>query len=429
MKSILHKIYASLPVSDKTRKDTIWNIIALGLYGFSAIFISIIISSIYSPEVLGIFNLSFATFVIASQFAGLGIHNSSLFKLSNPTITSDEQRIILSNGLITVIIASFFTALITYLLIPVLSYLFDSDSESICIVYILPAIFLLPVNKVLLSFLNARSEMIKFGFANVIRAISMFTCFGIIIHFEFDYFLIPSIFSAAEFFVFIIYVYLLKDKLQVKGLKQKIIKKHVSFGLKSLMGSIFLDINTKVDIIIIGLLLSNYEVGMYTLPALIIEGFQQIPLVFRNVINPKITSDFTRKGKDALATSINRGKSISFKLLTPILIIIVVLFIISLFILNLEGQYKQAIYILIILAVCNIAVMGYFPFILIFNQLGLPALQSKFLFYIISSNIFFNVILIPVLGIFGAAVGTGLSYLVMLVLIRKFLRDAIHIKI
>jgi O-antigen/teichoic acid export membrane protein len=57
---------------------------------------------------------------------------------------------------------------------------------------------------------------------------------------------------------------------------------------------------------------------------------------------------------------------------------------------------------------------GYQPFLMLFNQFGHPWQQTKFIFVLFLSNVLLVLMLVPILGYYGAALGTGLSFIVQL---------------
>jgi O-antigen/teichoic acid export membrane protein len=57
---------------------------------------------------------------------------------------------------------------------------------------------------------------------------------------------------------------------------------------------------------------------------------------------------------------------------------------------------------------------------MIFNQLGHPLNQTLFIFLLFISNVIMNAIFIPLTGVIGAAIGTSVS-MVIQIFIMKYL--------
>ena len=63
------------------------------------------------------------------------------------------------------------------------------------------------------------------------------------------------------------------------------IKKHFLFGIKSTFNGVLVEINSRVDILMIGIFLADNDVGIYSISALFAEGFLEIFIVIQKHIN------------------------------------------------------------------------------------------------------------------------------------------------
>ena len=70
-----------------------------------------------------------------------------------------------------------------------------------------------------------------------------------------------------------------------------------------------------------------------------------------------------------------------------------------------------AIYAILALGIA--ASSGHQPFLMLFSQLGRPGTQTLFIAGVFLSNVLLNLALIPWLGLYGAALATALSFLVL----------------
>lgn len=74
---------------------------------------------------------------------------------------------------------------------------------------------------------------------------------------------------------------------------------------------------------------------------------------------------------------------------------------------------------------CGIALTsGHQAFLMLFGQLGRPGTQTLFIAGFFGSNVLLNLALIPLLGIYGAALATALSFVAM-VLLQRLLADRV----
>jgi O-antigen/teichoic acid export membrane protein len=84
-------------------------------------------------------------------------------------------------------------------------------------------------------------------------------------------------------------------------------------------------------------------------------------------------------------------------------------------------NYRIGLPALIVLSFFLCLTAGFFPLLQVFGQIGRPLTQSATYAILFIANILFNLIFIPWLGMLGAALGTGLAYLVYVAVFLKLL--------
>ncbi|MCG8607168.1 polysaccharide biosynthesis C-terminal domain-containing protein, partial [bacterium] len=72
---------------------------------------------------------------------------------------------------------------------------------------------------------------------------------------------------------------------------------------------------------------------------------------------------------------------------------------------------------------------GYLPFQMMLNQIGLPAYQTTFMILFVGTNFVLNLILIPILGMLGAAIATAVAYASQIIYLRMLTFRAVGIRI
>ena len=61
-----------------------------------------------------------------------------------------------------------------------------------------------------------------------------------------------------------------------------------------------IELNTRVDIIMIGIFMSDEKVGIYSFAALFAEGFYQLLIVLQNILNPLMARNFSESKLDEI---------------------------------------------------------------------------------------------------------------------------------
>ena len=222
--------------------------------------------------------------------------------------------------------------------------------------------------------------------------------------------------------------YIFIERIHLKSTKNWI-KLHFNHGAKSFVGHFLLDLNTKVDLLLLGYFSSAFIVGIYILASSIVEGISQIPYIFRNLYNPLITRMHFFKSKSLFKRVVDKAVIFNYKLFFFVWIISSsVLALILYFLFNEYEIYKIFISFLILNTGLFFA-SGYIPFQMIFNQTGHPNIQTIYTTLICFSNIILNIILINSIGLYGAAVATAVTFILQFLYLKVLVKRILNLKI
>ncbi|MBL7053953.1 oligosaccharide flippase family protein [Patescibacteria group bacterium] len=428
---MLKKILNKIPTSQKFNIDVSWNILSFVIMGIIGILLNIIIAKFYNTSVLGVFNQVYAFFIFFSQLSVAGIHLSVLKNVSQFHTDYNKKNIIFSSSLYLTIIISFLISISVFWLKDFIGILLNSPSVSIGIYYGLPGLFFLAINKIYLSFYNACRKMKFYASINIIRFCLLLLSLILFIYLKIDVNKLPVIFSLAEGITFVI-LFIYSIKFIKYSFSKKIIQwiiKHIKFGVKGLLGHALLDLNTRTDIIMLGFFVSDSTVGIYSLAAILAEGFDQLTAAFKININPLLARYKFKKTKQALKSLISSGRNLTYKIMFPIGVLSIFLFPLMLSLLKIKTEFSKAWPIFSILILFQIICVGYAPFRMLLTQTGFPGYQTFFVSLFFISNIILNLILIPVFGMYGAAIATGTSFILGILYLKIFTWKKLKIKI
>ena len=196
-----------------------------------------------------------------------------------------------------------------------------------------------------------------------------------------------------------------------------------------MVGAFFVDINTRIDVLILGIFTTDKWVGIYSFAAMIIDGFNQLPMVFCKIINPIITHYKYNKGIDELKCMVLKARNLFYKYLSPLGVLGVMVYPLLILVLKLNPDYSKGWLPFVILMLGNLLGIGYAPFLMILNQTGFPGFQSLLYFLIFISNFLLNLLLVPLLGILGAAIATGTSFICLPLYIKILTIKSLKIRI
>lgn len=382
----------------------------------SGILINIAVAYLRGAEALGIFNQAYSVYIIVSQIAAFGIHysvlRSSAYHDREPTL---QGRILIS-GAVPALVAGISLATIVVVAEPVFATLF-SEPTARAISFAGFGLALFPLNKVLIAFLNGLRHMKAFAVFQALRYILVAAVATGVAASDLPFEYASFCFLVAEATTVIgtvLYISILRLA-PSPTVDRKWVVSHTIFGGKSLFAGMFGEINTRVDVLMLGLFLDDAAVGIYSFAAMLMDGLYHLLAMVRVNFNPYLVTATRDKDWPPVQRLFTRSRRFA-PLVLGVLCIGVVLFywIVTSYIVP-ERGLQAGLPTLIILLSSLTLVSAYIPFDNLLLTGGYPALQTLQQFFAVATNVVLNVALIPVLGISGAAVGTGLSYIASII--------------
>lgn len=416
-------------ISEKLKVDTLWNLMSYLIIGLAGVSLPILTAKYYNPSSLGILNTSLIILTIGSQISGFGIHFSVLKNVSEYSKDIPKVNTIMISSLILVTITSSLFCLIFYALINPINSLFPERNMGFGLLLITPALYLLSVNKVVLGYYNAQRKMKLYAIVNMMRYFNWIIILLVFISYHLSSLYLPIIFLISELIIFIInfpLIILFFRQYESNSLS-KWTKEHFVFGSKAMYGAIFVDLNSRIDVLALGVFTNSYITGLYTIASMVVDGFMQLVIVFRIIINPLITKYYFDSSKEDFVVHLKKGKMVFYVIGVPLIILTIISFPLILDLTNLNIDYHKA-YIPLIISLGGLMIsFGYHPFQMIFIQTGFPLIQTFFWGLILILNLILSTILIYTYGLVGAGIVTSIVYLITPVIINAFTKKYLRL--
>jgi len=411
----------------KLSAGIVWTTASFAVLAASGILINLVISYFRNAEDLGVFNLAYSVYIIVSQIAVFGIHYSVLRNAAHHAENRAMLGAILGSAIAPVLVLGLIWTGVIFALKPWLVLFFDSERAARSIAVGALGITLFPVTKVLISFLNGLQEMEAFAILQAGRYIivaSVATVFAIS-SFPFEYasicFLIAELVTllAAGAYIFA------RSFVASFRIERTWLSYHLTFGGKCLAAGMFGELNTRVDVLILGSLLSDGAVGIYSFAAMLLDGLYHLLAMVRVNFNPllvKAVRDHTWPD----AQKILRISKTFVPLIMGVLALCVFTFywIVTMYFIP-ERGLQEGLVVLFILLSGLVVTSGLIPFDNLLLVSGHPGYQTFQQVIAFLANVIGNVALIPILGLEGAAIGTACSYvaatLVLVLMSKKLL--------
>lgn len=405
--------------------DTAANLISTGVLAASGLALHFIIAAQYGADGLGLFNQVYALYVVLSQVAALGIQMSVLRHVPEFGDDRNELAAIVLAALIVVVLSGTFWAGALLVARGALASAYGSPQMSQAIVWAVPGLFLFTVNKVLLGTVNGMSRMKVYALLSAVRGLGMLAALAWAVKSGAEHVVLPVVLTAGESACFVLsaaYVACSVRPWPSPATLAAWALRHVQFGVKGLAGGMLAELHTRVDVLMLGLFVSDATVGVYAFAAMLAEGASQIPYVLRRVFDPVFTRLWAQERLAELA-------ALSRMLVRRTLAVMAAL-----------GAVAFALYPLVVDQVVGNAAftVGWVPFGLLMAgvvasgaygplsgaliQSGRPGAQTMYILLTCLTNVVLNALLIPLWGIHGAAAATALAMASSVVYLRRMVR-------
>jgi O-antigen/teichoic acid export membrane protein len=427
----IKRLFTSI-LQDTLNANVLWNIVSLVILGIAGILVNTLIIILRGNEALGIFNQVFAFYIFLSQLATGGLQYSVLKHIShNQTDLRACFQITLSSLLLVTIIA-IPLSLLLYYASPTIGVIFESPMLTDGIRFIIPGLYFFAINKILLNTLNGLQHMQTYAFFRTIRWILLtLLILGIVLSQATNAY-IPLSLTITEFVLFLILAgYVFRYSIPITNPENITFwfYEHISFGVRGMFSGILSELNTRVDILMLGVFLSDELVGVYSFVAILTEGFSQLPLALRWNIDPKLGEYFSSHTPEEIP---NLAKTIRQRFLLPIIGLIAIGCIgypIGYAIVVGDDFIGISWSVFLVIMIGVMINTFYRPFGGILLQSGRPAIHTAMIVILVINNVLWNLLLIQIFSLLGAAIATSITYMLEAILIRHFAKKFLSVQI
>jgi len=394
------------------QQDVAWNITSFAVIGLCGIVMNVLIGVFYGRAALGVFNQVFAVYIFFSQFAALGIHYSVLKRVAEHMDDRNASSAIIAGALAPTFLVSAAATAVLFLARHYIGGLLESPEVGVGIAYAAVGMFLFAVNKALLAAINGLRWMRSFAVLQALRPICMLGALVAACYLRLSVGALPVVLSVAEGVIFLAAAALLLGRGYLRGGLARTpvwTRRHLRFGIRSFGSGVLTELNTRVDVLMLGYFKDDAMVGVYSFAAILAEGVFQILVVLRNNYNPLLAQSLKARDYEGLSQLIRRGKRLTYLAMLLIGLAAVLLYPLGLQLIGQQAKFMSAWPLFGILIAGIVITSGYMPFSFILLQAGRPATHTLLALGVVAFNIAANAVLIPLLAAYGAALATALA--------------------
>lgn len=416
--------------SGKFGGDVLWNLVAFGAAGVCALLLNVLVAVLYDAAVLGVYNQVFAAYIFFSQFAVGGVHYSVLRSMAEHEEADRPVKAgIVWGALVPALGLATLSVVVFVLSRHAIAGLLQSPDVAVGMLWAAPGLLLFSLNKVLMGAVNGLSRMRAFAVLQGLRPLSMMTAVFVVLYRGTDAAVLPVALTASEVVVFLGAIPILRRELFAWPAELLTwAGRHLAFGIRSFASGVLVELNTRVDVLMLGYFVSDEIVGYYSLAAILTEGCYQLLVVLRNNFNPILVKLIAIGDLDGLRQQVARGRKVTYGIMLAIGLVAVLAFPIGPKWIG-GAEYMQSWPLFATLMAGIVISSGYVPFNNLLLQAGRPGTHTLMTATIVLFNVVANYLFIPIWGGFGAALATGLSFVYSVVALRLFTKLTMGLRI
>jgi O-antigen/teichoic acid export membrane protein len=408
----------------KFQVDLAWNLGRLVVLAVSGVALNVLIFRIHGVEAFGVFQQVWVPYVLLSMLAAGGIDRSVLRAVAAHAHDRISVRAIVSGGVVPTLLLSGATALAFYLARDAIAAYYESPRVALGIEAAAPGLFFFALNKVLLAVVNGLQRMRAYAIYQSARYLGMLAGFFVALALGFPSERVAFVFTFAESLLFVALA--IEVSLQARWeLSRRALKwsvEHGQFGLKSAVSGMLLELNSRVDVMMIGRYLTDWHAGVYGAAVTVAEGLFQIAIVLQDNYNPLLARHLAAGERDELERLIARGKRRTYLALALVALAAAALYPLGAPIAGNAADFLASWPAFAILMAGIAVAGGYLPFNNLLLMGKQPGWHTLMMSLVVATNVAGNALFIPTFGIAGAAIGTACAFALSALYLRVLAR-------
>jgi O-antigen/teichoic acid export membrane protein len=397
----------------KLTRDFAWTFGSVAVLGVSGILVNILVVATRDASALGVFNLTYAVYIVASQLASYGVHYSALRHAAILQENREESGRMLFTAMLLALGLGAVASVALGFAAPLSRWVFGSSDVAEALSYAAWGLLFFPLNKVMVSYANSLRHMKAFALLQSTRYISVLVVVAVVClsGVEFTYAALAFVVAESVTCLFCFIMLGRMHMLPLLRVSRPWAKRHLVFGSKGVMAGILFDLNTRLDVLLLGTMLSDRAVGIYSFAAMLIEGLQQLFTILRVNFNPLLVTAL-RDGDHSTAVSLLKATHRYVRLGTACLCgVLLAAFMIAVHWLIPGKGLEEGLGVLLVLGAGLTLISAFVPFDNLLMVSGHPGYQTAQSAFISSVNALLCLALVPAIGITGAALATAAGYI------------------
>ncbi|MEJ7598262.1 MAG: polysaccharide biosynthesis C-terminal domain-containing protein [Kofleriaceae bacterium] len=417
--------------AERLRSGVTWNLVPVVLLGIVGLGLNIAIGRWWGASALGVFNQVTTAYFVLAVFGAVGINFSVLRAIAEAPADRARVAAIVVGALIpTVVLGSVVTAGFV-LGRHALADLLESDPVARGILWAAPGLFCFTVNKVLFGVVNGLGRMRAFAVYTSLRYVLI--AVGVIAAGVLDLApdQLPGLWTLAEGVLLLI---MIGELIATVPLRRAAgwrgwIGEHLRFGTRGVGATLLFEINSRLDVWLLGAAMSDHAVGIYSMAASMAEGASQLAVVVQVNVNPTIAAELAAKRPNEVEQLVRQARRWFVPAMAGVCLLAAGVFPLAIPWVTSESAFSGGALPFAILMLGLALSSPWLPFNQVLLMGAHPGWHTIYVSVSVAANIALNLLLIPRYGLEGAAAATAIALVLSCLWLRRISRALVQVRL
>ncbi len=420
-----------MDAAGRLRTGVTWNLVPVALLAVVGLGLNFAIGRWWGTAALGVFNQVTTAYMVLGVFGAVGIMYSVLRAVAAQPDDPARVAAITVGALVpTVVLGAGVTAAFV-LGRGLLADLLASDGVAEGIAYAAPGLFCFTVNKVLFAVVNGRGRMRAFAVYTSMRYLLIAAGLGLAGGLGLRAPQLPVLWSLTEGTLLVV---LAIDLIATVPLGQAAgwrpwVGEHLRFGTRGVGATLLFEINSRLDVWLLGAALSDAQVGVYSMAASLAEGASQLAVVLQVNVNPTIAADLALGKPGEVERLVARTRRWFVPAMMAVCALAAVGFPLAIPWLTGNPDFAASAVPFAVLMAGLALASPWLPFNQILLMAGRPGWHTIYVAVAVAGNVTLSLVLIPRLGPTGAAAAAAIALVASALWLRRMARGLVGVRL
>ena len=394
----------------RLRRDVAWNLVPVALLAVVGLGLNIVIGW-WGPDALGAFNLVTPAFFAFAVLGAGGLQYSVLRSIAEHIEDDARVATVVVGALVPAVGLAAVAAVLCFALAGPVGALVSNDDVTTGLHWVTPGVFCFALNKVLMGVVNGLRRMRAYAVYTSLRYVLIAVGLAVAWSLQAPADHLAVIWTFAEGLLLLV---LIGELLASVRLRRAVrwwpwMRTHLDFGLRGLPATLAFEVNSKLDVWLLGVALPESVVGVYALASSLFEGASQLAIVVQSNLNPLIARDLTAGRPEAVEAMVKRTRRWFVPLMVAACAASIVAYPYVVPWLTGDARFAAGASSFTVLMISLAVTSPWLPFNQLLLMAGAPGWHTLYIVLWFVFMFVANYVLIPIYGILGAAIGTAVT--------------------